>query len=152
MTITEDMVAVIARAKLAFFATVNEDGTPNLSPKASLTVRENALCFANMASPHTVENLKRNPAIAINVVDIFSRRGYRFSGKASILTPVDPGYASVAEWVWEVNGKQYPVHEVISVEVTDASPLFSPAYKFGGDVNEQELRVTYLEKYGVRDL
>jgi len=71
-----DMRDVIERAILSFVATVNEDGTPNLSPKTSLTARGDALFFADIASPRTIENLRRNPAISINVVDIFARRGY----------------------------------------------------------------------------
>ena len=39
-----------------------EDGTPNLSPKASLTVTSWVLHFADIASPRTILNLKRNPA------------------------------------------------------------------------------------------
>jgi hypothetical protein len=49
--ITDDMHEIVRRAILSFVATVNEDGSPNLSPKASLTVRGNALFFANIASP-----------------------------------------------------------------------------------------------------
>jgi hypothetical protein len=50
-----------------------------------LTVRDGALYFADIASPHTISNLKLNPAIEINVVDVFQRRGYRFTGRALIL-------------------------------------------------------------------
>lgn len=79
------MEAIINQAILSFVATVNEDGTPNLSPKASLTVRTGVIYFADIASPRTILNLKRNPAVEINVVDIFQRRGYRFKGRALIL-------------------------------------------------------------------
>jgi hypothetical protein len=41
--ITANMEAVIKQAILSFVATVNEDGTPNLSPKASLTVTSGVL-------------------------------------------------------------------------------------------------------------
>jgi predicted pyridoxine 5'-phosphate oxidase superfamily flavin-nucleotide-binding protein len=71
--ITVDMEAIIKQAILSFVATVNEDGTPSLSPKASLTVRDGALYFADIASPRTILNLKRNPAVEINVIDVFQR-------------------------------------------------------------------------------
>ena len=45
--ITADMEAIIKQAILSFVATVNEDGTPNLSPKASLTVTNGILYFAD---------------------------------------------------------------------------------------------------------
>ena len=78
------MRKVIAATRLAFIATVNADGTPNLSPKSSLDVLDgDHIGFANIASPNTVRNLRANPAIEINAVDIFMRRGYRFAGTPS---------------------------------------------------------------------
>lgn len=150
--LTPDMVATIKGAMLSFVATVNADGTPNLSPKASLTVREDALFFADICSPKTIENLARNPAIAINVVNIFERRGYRFAGTASILRKGDPNYESVADWVHEVNGPGYPVHHVIRIAVAEARPVLSPAYSFGQGVSAEKLSNDYMKKYGVQKL
>lgn len=150
--ITDDMTAVIQRAMLSFVATVNTDGTPNLSPKAALTVRDGALFFADMASPCTVANLRRNPAIAVNVVDVFSRRGYRFEGTATVIDPGHPDYDAIANWVWSANGKEYPVNTVVRVAVSQARALHSPAYAFGLGTTEQGLRETFMAKYGVRPL
>jgi uncharacterized protein len=149
--ITDDMRDIIRRAILSFVATVNEDNTPNLSPKASLMAREDELFFANMASPQTVANLKRNPAIEINVVDIFSRRGYRFKGQAEVLSEGSPDFSLVAEWVWGVNGREYPVHDVVRIKVSEAKQVLSPAYVFGTGITEAELRAAYMPKYGVKD-
>jgi uncharacterized protein len=149
--ITDDMRDIIRRAILSFVATVNEDNTPNLSPKASLMAREDHLFFANMASPQTIANLKRNPAIEINVVDIFSRRGYRFKGHAELLSEGSPDFAVVAEWVWGINGREYPVHDVVRIRVAEAKPLLSPAYVFGAGITEDGLRAAYMPKYGVKD-
>lgn len=148
--LTSDMHDIIQRAMLSFVATVNEDGTPNLSPKASLYAMDDALFFADIASPRTIENLRRNPAISINVVDIFSRRGYRFSGSAGLLSETDPDRKHVAQWVWRTNGPDYPVHHVVRIDVREASPLLSPAYRFGAGASEDALREVYRAKYGVR--
>ena len=111
--ITADMEAIVKQAILSFVATVNEDGTPNLSPKASLMVTNGVLYFADIASPRTILNLKRNPAIEINVVDIFHRRGYRFAGRALILPPNDDESLMIANWVRATNG-------LGSVEIQDS--------------------------------
>lgn len=150
--ITSDMIAVIQKAILSFVATVNADGTPNLSPKASLIARGSQLFFGDIASPRTVSNLRRNPAIAINVVDIFSRRGYRFQGAASVLEPGEEDYRQIANWIWSVNGKGYPVHNVIRTDVTEASPLYSPAYDYDSATTESGLREAFMRKYGVQPL
>ena len=64
-------------------ATVCPDGTPNLSPKGTLTVwDDDHLVFADLASPGTMANLGREPAVEVNVVDPITRTGYRFKGRA----------------------------------------------------------------------
>jgi len=151
--ITADMEAIIGQAMLSFVATVNEDGTPNLSPKASLTVRGGVLYFADIASPATVLNLERNPAVEINVVDIFQRRGYRFKGRALVLPPGDEEYSMIADWVRSTNGPEYPVDHVVRIEVTSSAPLLSPAHVFADPPRDQdEIRSTYHQKYGVNPI
>src|SRR2546426_2405350 len=83
--LTEDMRQVV-EAQLGFIATVCPDGTPNLSPKGTTTVwDDDHLVFADIRSPRTIANLKQNPAIEINVVDWFTRKGYRFKGIATVI-------------------------------------------------------------------
>jgi hypothetical protein len=149
--ITADMEAIIKQAILSFVATVNEDGTPNLSPKASLTVKNGIPYFADIGSPQTILNLRRNPAIEINVVDIFQRRGYRFKGRALILPPGDDEYLMIANWVRSTNGPEYPVNHVVKIETTSINSLLSPAHIFACPPRSQEeIRNTYHQKYGVK--
>jgi len=151
--INADVEAIIKRAILSFVATVNEDGTPNLSPKASLTVRNGVLYFADIASPATIRNLKRNPAVEINVIDIFRRRGYRFKGHASILPPGDDEYSMIALWVRATNGREYPVDHVVRIETISITPLLSPAHVFAEPARSQdEIRDSYYQKYGVKPI
>lgn len=151
--INADMEAIIKQALLSFVATVNDDGTPNLSPKASLTVRNGALYFADIASPRTIANLKRNPAVEINVVDIFQRRGYRFTGRASILPPDDDESLAIANWVHATNGPEYPVDHVVKIDTTSIAPLLSPAHVFADPPRSQdEISSTYHRKYGVKPI
>ena len=147
----DDMKALVSGTMLCFAATVNEDGTPNLSPKSSLRVHDdNHLMFANMASPGTVDNLRRNPAIELNCVDIFSRRGYRFTGKAAIHSGDDPLYLDLKRDVAAEHGDAIPVHDAVLIEVTAAQPVISPAYTYIDGLTEDDLRQAYLAKYGVQ--
>lgn len=148
--LTADMLDVIQRTILSFVATVNKDGSPNLSPKASLIARNDTLFFADIASPQTINNIRRNPEISINVVDVFSRRGYRFNGRAAVLPVGDVDREFVAERVWRTNGSDYPVDHVVRVDVREALPLLSPAYRFGEGASEEALREAYMTKYGVQ--
>ena len=98
-------------------------------------------------------NLKRNPAVEINVVDIFQRRGYRFKGRALILPPNDDEYLMIANWVRATNGLEYPVDHVVKIETTSITPLLSPAHVFTHPPRSQdEIRSTYYQKYGVKPI
>src|SRR5438445_858811 len=79
--LTADMKRVVAEQRLAFVATVCPDGTPNVSPKGTIAVwDDDHLVFADIRSPGTVANICRNPAVELNVVDPFSRKGFPFQG------------------------------------------------------------------------
>ncbi|WP_028206391.1 pyridoxamine 5'-phosphate oxidase family protein [Paraburkholderia nodosa] len=151
--ITADAEAIIKGAILSFVATVNNDGTPSLSPKASLTVKNGRLYFADIASRGTIRNLKRNPAVEINVVDIFQRRGYRFNGRALILPPGNDEYTMIADWIRVTNGPEYPVEHVVKIEIISVSSLLSPAHIFADPPrSHDEIKNTYFRKYGVSQI
>ncbi|CAM5187011.1 hypothetical protein CDEF62S_05444 [Castellaniella defragrans] len=151
--ITDDMKDLVERTMLCFAATVSEDNTPNLSPKGSLRVIDGKLYFANIASPQTIKNLKRNPAIEINVIDSFSRRGYRFKGKATILRPEDAEARPLVNWVLTSHGPTVPVYDVIRVDIDRAKQILSPAYTCSDPVPaEEDVRKAYYKKYGVQPL
>jgi predicted pyridoxine 5'-phosphate oxidase superfamily flavin-nucleotide-binding protein len=90
------MKRVVAEQKLGFVATVNADGTPNLSPKGTMQVLDDDhIIFADIRSPGTMANLARHPALEINFVDPFSRKGYRFKGTARVVTRQMPDFAEL---------------------------------------------------------
>jgi uncharacterized protein len=147
--LTGEIAAFIDNVQLCFVATVNQDGSPNLSPKASLAVYDDRhLVFANMASPQTVDNLRRDPRIEINVVDIFLRHGYLFQGTATLMGEGTPEYGFVADPFWAKNGRNYPIHEIVKIEVTGISEIRSPAYTYGEGITEAVLSDAFHEFYG----
>jgi len=149
--LNEDMKRVVAETMLCFAATTNEDGSPNLSPKSSLRFYDDThLMFANMASPGTVRNLKRDSRIELNCVDIFGRRGYRFVGRATVHSGDDPLYLDLKKDVAAEHGDAIPVFDAVLVEVLEVKPVISPAYTFIDGVTEEALRTAYLGKYGVK--
>jgi predicted pyridoxine 5'-phosphate oxidase superfamily flavin-nucleotide-binding protein len=145
--LTNEMRAMIVTTGLCFAATVNEDGSPNLSPKASLAViDDDHIGFADCMSPQTVANVQRNPAMEINIVDIFLRRGYRFKGPAEVLEE-GPDFDAVAKPFWEKAGDMYPVNHVVKMRVESARPVNSPIYTYQPELSEDQIRARYLELY-----
>ena len=133
--LTEDMKRVVLEQRLGFHATVCPDGTPNLSPKGTTTVwDDDHLVFADIRSPQTIANLERNPAIEVNVVDPFVRKGYRFKGVAEERR--DRGYAAYGE----------RMRAIVLIRVERAEPLTSPAYDLPG-ASEEEIRTSYEDRY-----
>jgi uncharacterized protein len=150
-TLTADMKDMVARLKLSYVATVTPEGKPNLSPKGSLKVLDDEhLAFADIMSPQTMRNLKQNPAIEVNLVDPFLRRGYRFKGSCEIHSE-GAVFDSVANELWNREGRQYPVNAVVRIRVEQALPVKSPAYVFNKGVKEEDVRRIWLERYGVKE-
>ena len=138
--LTTDMKRVVEEQRLGFFATVCPDGSPNLSPKGTIAVWDDEhLSFANIASPGTLANLRRNGAVEVNVIDQFVRKGYRFKGVASILES-GPTYDKAIAF-YRSRGVQSKILEVVLIRVQSALPVVSPAYDRGA--TEDELRVRW---------
>jgi predicted pyridoxine 5'-phosphate oxidase superfamily flavin-nucleotide-binding protein len=138
--LNDDMKRVVRQQRLAFVATVCADSTPNLSPKGTIAVLDDDhLVFANIRSPQTVANLHRNPAVEINVVDPFVRKGYRFKGTGTVL---DAGtrYEEVTVF-FRARGVVNPFREVVVIKVEQALPVTSPAYDLG--LSEAEVRARW---------
>jgi predicted pyridoxine 5'-phosphate oxidase superfamily flavin-nucleotide-binding protein len=142
--LSPDAQRVVEEQRLGFVASVNEDGTPNLSPKGTLAVLDaDHLVFADIRSPRTVENVRRRPAVEINVVDPIGRMGYRFRGLARVVDSGDELDRLVA--FYRARGSANPIVSVVVIRVERAEPLISPAYDLG--LSEQEIRGRWRRHY-----
>jgi uncharacterized protein len=143
--LTEDMQRLVRRIRLGYVATVCPDGTPNLSPKGTTTVwDDDHLVFADLRSPNTVANLRHNPIVEINVVDPILRKGYRFKGRAQVLTEGDL-YEKIIAFYEERGTQRQRIRSVVVVTVERARPLISPAYDLGA--SEDEVRSRWESYY-----
>ena len=137
--LTSDMRAVIGAAHLCFAATVTPEGRPNLSPKGTIRVWDDArLFFLDIASPGTRVNLGRSPWMEINVVDQLSRRGYRFYGRAELHAKDTGVYAEAMRRLGGELPSTSSVQAVVLLTIERVAPLLSPAYWWGED--ESSLR------------
>ncbi|MBD0330589.1 MAG: pyridoxamine 5'-phosphate oxidase family protein [Thermoleophilia bacterium] len=144
--LSEEVRGLVRDVRLGFAATVSPDGMPNLSPKGTtLALDDRRLVFADIRSPATVANLRANPAIEVNVVDVGTRRGYRFAGTGRVVEAGDE-YDGLLAWYreqgFELEGR---ADRFVVVEVERVSQLLSPAYDWGS--SEEELLRTYTRHY-----
>src|SRR5260370_6258300 len=105
-----------------------------------------------MAFPRRVANVGRDARIEINCVDIFARRGYRFTGHARIRAAGDPIYDEFAAALRAEHGDAIPIHDAVLVRVLSAKPILPPAYAYFAGVTETNLREVYARKYGMAPL
>lgn len=140
--LTDEMRQMVD-AGLGFVATINADGTPNLSPKGTLAAwDDDHLVFVDIASPNTSANLERNPSVEINVVDPLIRRGYRFAGTAVVHRGGSVFERGVS--FYEDRGTveaRARVRAVVIIAVARVRSLRSPAYALGA--TEEDLKSRY---------
>jgi len=145
-----DMRAVIQAAHLCFAATVTPDGRPNLSPKGTIRVWDDAhLFFLDIASPGTRANLTHSPWLELNVVEQLSRRGYRFAGRATLHLPGTPAYVEGVRRIYDDSLPADQPAAVVILEVERAAPVLSPAYWRNTD--EMEIRKLWRERRAALD-
>jgi len=138
----------VEATKLCYVATINDDDSPNLSPKGSLKILDdNHLIFADIASPGTVENLRKRPAIEVSVVDVFKRLGYGIKGTAEIMDKGTKAYDFIAKAFQDLHGSGFPIRHVIKIKVGKVRQFVSPAYAYGKNVDEESLSSQFLNTY-----
>ncbi len=139
--LTEDMKRLVSEQRLGFVATVCPDGTPNLSPKGTTAIwDDDQIVFADIRSPATVSNLRRNPSTEINVVDPMVRKGYRFKGVASVVTE-GALYERILDFYRterNLDEGRTRIRSFVLVKINEAMPLISPAYDQG--LTEEQVR------------
>lgn len=141
--LTDDMKRLVREQRLGYVATISPDGFPYVSPKGSLTVLDDQhLVFADIESPHTVQNLAKNPRTEVNVVDPFARRGYRFRGTGTVLHS-GVTYWKVLEMYRDEGADIRRIRSVVLIEVEESAPLVSPIYTQG--LTEDEIRALWEE-------
>jgi predicted pyridoxine 5'-phosphate oxidase superfamily flavin-nucleotide-binding protein len=146
--LTDDMKRLIREQRLGFYATVCEDGSPNLSPKGTTYVLDDDhLFFADVRSPQTVENIRRGSLVEVNIVDPLVRKGYRFKGPAAIHEPGSSRYAEGVERLRETGSTLADrVRAIVVIEVREARPVVSPAYD-DGTVGEAEVIALFRARF-----
>ncbi len=125
--------------KLGYVATVTSDGKPNISPKGTIIPwTSDLLAFANIRSPDTMNNLKNNPLLEINVIDPLTRKGYLFSGTGKIIKDT-PLYDKILAY-YRTNGIESPISSIVIVDVSSVSEVTSPLYDMGKSETEIKLK------------
>ena len=143
--LTSDMKTLITNHRAGMTATINDDGTPSVSPKATFVIIDDArIAVGNIRSPGTVANLRKRPAVEVCFIDVVTRKAVRATGTATITPkakaePVLMG-AFEREWADYLDD----ISAFIDITVTAAELILSPGYDLG--FTEDELKAQNLAK------
>ncbi|MGE0237453.1 MAG: pyridoxamine 5'-phosphate oxidase family protein [Parvibaculaceae bacterium] len=144
--LTEDMRSLIATYPLGFVASVNPDGTPNLSPKSTFVVlNDRQLVFGHIRSPRTMSNIAERPTIEINFLDVLARKAVKVRGRAHMFARSAPEFADLFAALAGWTGYTDIMKAVVRVDIDTASLILSPAYDLGH--TEAQLRAQYKAKF-----
>ena len=142
--ISEKIKEFLNHQRLGYVATVTLDGKPNLSPKGTIIGWDNiSLAFADIRSPDTINNLKNNSNVEINVIDPLSRKGYLFKGEARTITDANL-YAKILAYYRSI-GVKSPINSIVLVNVSHVSEVTSPLYDLG--ISEQEIKSKWKKHF-----
>lgn len=122
--IPEDLQEFV-KGKLGWVATASPEGMPNVTPKGTIRVFDDStIVFADLFSMKTRDNLKRNPKVAVTVIDGEKGKGYQFKGTAELVNS-GPVFEKVKEEL-KKSPKQLPaptyVARITVEEIYDQSP------------------------------
>ena len=143
--LTIEMRRLITDHTAGMVATINDNGTPSVSPKATFViVDDRTVAFGNIRSPGTLANLRQRPAVEVCFIDVLARKAVRVTGTATIVEKDEAGtgLASAFEAVWAEYVPYMSAFVVIAVSAAEL--ILSPAYDL--DYTEEELRSINLAK------
>jgi len=144
--LTDEMKSIIGTYPLGFVASVNEDGTPNLSPKGTFVVlNDTQLAFGHIRSPGTMANIATRPTIEVNFLDVLARKAVRLRGRAHMFSRSAPEFAQLFAALTGWKGYTELMKAVVRVDIETATLILSPAYDIGH--TEAQLREQYKAKF-----
>jgi predicted pyridoxine 5'-phosphate oxidase superfamily flavin-nucleotide-binding protein len=122
MEMPQNVIDLIQQQHLAFVSTSTTNGMPNVSPKGSISVVDKSkLIFAEIASPHTISNLKNNPNVSLYVLDRENNKGVQIKGKATLMDK-GPVFENIAKALKEKMPHLPPANYAVLIDVAEIFP------------------------------
>ena len=131
--LTKPMQQLIRNYNAGAVATVNADGSPAVSPKATfVVVDKTCIAYGNIRSPATSANLLKRPAIEVTFIDILQRLAVRIKGQAEVVSKdSDRGQQLMPHFEEYWAAYLSVMHDFVCIDIQDAELITSPGYDVG---------------------
>lgn len=143
--LTDEMIKLIRDHSAGMVTSINDDGTPSVSPKATFVVLDSSsIAFGNIRSPGTLANIRKRPAVEVCFIDVLLRKAVRVTGCAGIDIKAEADERLLA--AFEATWSAYLAHmsAFVKIDIKDAELILSPAYDLG--YSQEDLRRANLKK------
>ena len=137
---------IVENNTIGFVASVTPQGRPAVSPKATFAVLDDrTLAFGNIRSEGTIKNVRQNPNVEVNFIDVFHRTAARIAGTARYVPREDAEFTTLlsAFEKWSSLGERMQGFVVVAVD--SAEFVTSPAYDTGA--TSDDLAEQWLETF-----
>ncbi|WGD33572.1 pyridoxamine 5'-phosphate oxidase family protein [Olleya sp. YS] len=149
MKLSSEIKTYIDRSVLCWLATASEDNIPNVSPKEIFNYYGNdEIIIANIASPNTVRNIKKNTNVCISFIDILIQKGYQIHGKAMIIEKEDSLFLERAEVLSKMTKGLFPFETITTIKIITSKPIIAPKYILYPETTETEQINSAKKTYG----
>lgn len=149
-TINQAMRTDIENSVLCWLATVDQAGTPNVTPKEIFSCHgDDHIVVADIASTNTVRNIGSHPSVCVSFIDVFRQRGFKVVGTARIIGPEQPEFPVFGADLLQMAGSDFPIRNVIAIRIERVSRIWAPSYTLRPDQTEEEKMQSAYETYGV---
>jgi len=144
--LSEPMKQIIRNYNAGSVATVNDDGSPAVSPKATFVIIDDeSIAYGDIRSPGTSANLIERPAVEVNFIDILARVAVRVKGSAQIVakdSELGQRIMPHFEELWSTYIEL--MSDFVFISIDNAELITSPAYDIG--LKRDELIKTNFDK------
>jgi hypothetical protein len=145
-SLTEPMKQIIRNYSAGAVATVNADGSPSVSPKATFViVDDNCIAYGNIRSPGSSANLTQRTRVEVCFTDILSRMAVRVGGSAQVVakdSELGRQLMPCFEELWSAYLEV--MQDFVCISIDKAELISSPAYDVG--LTREELVKANFEK------
>ena len=149
--LTREVKESVGKSVLCWLATSDENGQPNVSPKEMFAIADDQhIVVANIASPHSANNIRANQQVCLSFVDVFAQKGFKVVGKATETKRSMPEYSYWVKPLEVMAGERYPIHSVFVVRASKVEPIVAPSYRLYPSETTEEAQIeAALRTYGV---
>jgi predicted pyridoxine 5'-phosphate oxidase superfamily flavin-nucleotide-binding protein len=151
MQLSSQVKESIKSSVICWLATVDKEGSPNVSPKEIFTHHEDKLIIANIASPQSEKNILANDIVCVSFIDIIEQKGFKVKGHSRVLKNENESFLVYFDLLKEMTGGKYKILSIFEVTPESIKPIIAPSYLKYPDQNVDERRRGALEAYRIKE-